>query len=51
MEKTSEENPNNQGKKIILVKYENGFEKIIYYGDLEINELKNKIKEIFGIEY
>ena len=51
MENNNNKENQNPGKKVILVHYENTSQKIAYYGDLDINELKNQIKEIFNIEY
>ena len=47
----SEENKNIPQKKYIEVKYENTSKKFSYYGDLDVNEFKNQIKEMFNIEY
>ena len=51
MENNNNKENQNPGKKVILVHYEKTSKKIAYYGDLDINELKNQVKEIFNIEY
>ena len=47
----NEENKNTPQQKYIIVNYKNISKKISYFGDLDVKEFKNQVKELFEINY
>ena len=47
----NEENKNTPQQKYIIVNYKNISKKVTYFGDLDVKEFKNQVKELFEIYY
>ena len=47
----NEENKNTPQQKYIIVNYKNISKKVSYFGDLDVKEFKNQVKELFEIYY